>query len=102
MTPSPKKPAKETPESLSAYILRKLKKEGADDVVVSSGAKRSLMIKYSNNLVNTTKTVDLTTLGIFMAMDKRLVSTNILDLNRSCADATLKKLVSFAKSAEKT
>jgi PmbA protein len=101
MTPSKNTGKEISAEELSRYILAKLKKEGADDVVISSGSKSSLMIKFSNNLVNTTKTVDLSTVGIFMAMDKKLVSTNLIDLRKSTADTTIRKLMSFAKSAEK-
>ncbi len=88
-------------EELSGYVLSGLQKAGADDVVITSFDRSSLLVKYSNNLVNTTKTVDQAGLNIFMSMDRRLVTTNMVDLTRSSADETIKKLISFAKSAEK-
>jgi PmbA protein len=88
-------------EELSRYTLRELQKRDADDVVITSFGRSSLLVKYSNNLVNTTKTVDQTGLNVFMSMDKKLVTSNILNLTRSSADETIKRLISFAKSAEK-
>jgi PmbA protein len=88
-------------EEMASYILRELKKQGADDVIVSSQLKNSLLVKFSNNKVNTTKTVELDSTGIFMSMDKRLVTANLIDQTKSSADATMKKLVQLAKISAK-
>lgn len=88
-------------EELSRYALKELQKKGADDVVITAFDKSSLLVKFSNNLVNTTKTVDQASLSLFISMGKRLVTTNIMDLTRNSADETIKKLITFAKSAEK-
>jgi len=88
-------------EELSRYVLTELQKKGADDVVITSYGKSSLLVKFSNNLVNTTKTVDQAGLSVFISMDRKLVTTNIFDLTRNSADESIKKLISFVKSAEK-
>jgi len=88
-------------EELADYIVKKLKKEGADDVLVSSQVKNSLLVKFSNNRINTTKTVESDTLAIFMALDKRLVTTNLPDPTKSSADLTINKLLQLAKSSSK-
>jgi PmbA protein len=88
-------------EELASYIVNKLKRAGADDVIVSSQIKNSLLVKFSNNRINTTKTVEQDTAGIFLAMDKRLVSTNLVDKTRASADLTIKKLLDLARVSAK-
>jgi PmbA protein len=89
-----------SPEELCEYVLKGLKKQGADDAIVSSQSRQSLMIKFSNNKVNTTKTLELTSIGVYMVMNKSVVATNIIDLSKKAADESMKKLVQFAKNSQ--
>ncbi|OIO42013.1 hypothetical protein AUJ10_00050 [Candidatus Pacearchaeota archaeon CG1_02_31_27] len=87
------------PEEISSHILNKLLKAGADDVIVSVSKQDSSLIKYSNNLINTTKTWENIDLGIFMALKKRIILTNIKEFSLSAADDVVNKLLKFVKSA---
>jgi len=87
------------PEEISSHVLNKLLKAGADDVIVSVSKQESSQIKYSNNLINTTKTWENIDLGIFMALKKKIVLTNIKEFSLSAADDVVNKLLKFVKSA---
>ena len=87
------------PEEISSYVLNKLLKAGADDVIVSVSKQDNSLIKYSNNLINTTKTWENIDLGIFMALKKKIVLTNIKEFSLSATDDVVNKLLKFVKSA---
>jgi len=87
------------PEEISSHVLNKLLKAGADDVIVSVSKQESSQIKFSNNLINATKTWENIDLGIFMALKKKIVLTNIKDFSLSAADDVVNKLLKFVKSA---
>ena len=61
------------PTCNSTDILKKLLKAGADDVIVSVSKQESSQIKFSNNLINATKTWENIDLGIFI--DNALFAT---------------------------
>ena len=86
-------------EEISSHVLNKLLKAGADDVIISVSKQDSSLIKYSNNLINTTKTWENIDLGIFMALKKRIILTNIKEFSLSAADDVVNKLLKFVKSA---
>ena len=86
-------------EEISSHVLDKLLKAGADDVIISVSKQDSSLIKYSNNLVNTTKTWENIDLGIFMALNKKIVLTNLRDFSLRAADDVVDKLLKFVKSA---
>ncbi len=87
------------PEEINSHILNKLLKAGADDVIVSVSKQESSQIKFSNNLINATKTWENIDLGIFMALKKKIVLTNLKDFSLSAADDVVNKLLKFVKSA---
>ena len=86
-------------EEISNHILNKLLKAGADDVIVSVSKQESSQIKFSNNLINATKTWENLDLGIFVALKKKIVLTNIKEFSLSAADDVVNKLLKFIKSA---
>ncbi len=90
---------KETPESIAAYLVGQLKGKGADDVVVSAGTERATQLKFSNSAISTTQTWHSEKLSVFIAMQKKLVSTSIRDISRAAADDAAEKLIRFAKAA---
>ncbi|MFH1399705.1 MAG: TldD/PmbA family protein [Candidatus Woesearchaeota archaeon] len=84
---------------LANYVLGQLMKKGADDVVVSSENKVSQLIKFSENKINATKNWELNNLNVFLAINKKLVTTNIRDISQASTDEIIKKLLAYAESA---
>ncbi len=89
----------ESPQEIAAYLVSQLKKKGADDVVVSAGSEEATQLKFSNSTISTTQTWHSEKLNIFLAIDKRLVSTSIRDVSRKAADDAIAKMLKFVKAA---
>ena len=87
-------------EEIARYLKNGLLKKGASDVVVSVQTKDSQLIKYSNNKINTTKKWELTNIGVFVCYDKRIVVTDIRDISKRSAEATIKSIISLAKASQ--
>ncbi|MBS3117827.1 TldD/PmbA family protein [Candidatus Woesearchaeota archaeon] len=87
-------------EALASYILRKLKKGGADDIVVSMTESTNNQIKFSNNKISTTKTWEALSLSVLIAMKKKLVTTTIKDFSTKAADKTVARLLELVKNTE--
>src|SRR3989304_3378611 len=83
---------------LANYILKELKKKGADDVIVELKKQEAYQIKFSNNKIVKTGSEVLFNLGIFMAKDKRIVVTSVRDFNKKEADKTINNLIRFARN----
>jgi PmbA protein len=85
--------------SMAGYIVRELKKKGADDVIVSVNSDDSSQLKFSNNKISTTQLWHSERLDLFMAMDKKLVSTSLREMSMQSADDLIKAAIKFSKSA---
>jgi len=88
-----------TPEEIANYMKKELVKKGADDVLVSVGRDNTTLIKFANNKISVTKSWDTVDLGVFLAKDKKIVSTSIKDFSMKTADETITLLMKFVKSA---
>ncbi len=67
---------------LAYYILKELKKKGADDVIISVNKSEGNQVKFSNNKVVKTGSEILINLEIFMTKDKKVVVTSLKDFNK--------------------
>jgi PmbA protein len=79
------------------YAVKKAQRLGADDVVVASGKSNSQQIKFVNNEVAVTKNWQEESAGVFLTMNKRIVSANIKKFTKNEIDNTLNKLIKLAK-----
>ena len=61
------------PKELCNYIKEQLIKKGADDAILSVSRTTSNQIKFSNSKINTTKEWEMTDLGIFVSIKKKLI-----------------------------
>ncbi len=84
---------------VAKQVMNTLLKKGADDVAILASSSRASQIKYSNSHINATKNWELEFLNIFLAKDRRLVSTTLRDLSKQSAEKAADKLIKFAKSA---
>ena len=84
--------------------LNKLKnnilKKGADDVILTSVNSNVNRIKFVNNKIVKTGTHNLNALNIFVAKDKKLVSTSVKDISEKVIAKTLQELFSFIKKTK--
>ncbi len=85
--------------SVAAYLVSRLRKRGADDVVVSAAREEATQLKFSNSLISTTQSWQSDKLNMFVAIDKKLVGTSIRDLSRRAVDDAVAKLLKFAAAA---
>ncbi|MDP6613025.1 MAG: TldD/PmbA family protein [Candidatus Hydrothermarchaeota archaeon] len=81
------------PESVVKNALRL----GAQDVVVSSESKSTTQVKFVNDQVAVSQSWSEDKLDIFLALDKRLVSTTITPHDQESTDLLLEKLLSRAR-----
>ncbi len=80
------------------YVLKRLKKLGVDDVVISATTDESNQIKYVNNEIATTKRWISDGISVFAAIGKKNSMTNIRAESKSQIDKTLNKLVKIVKN----
>ena len=86
---------------LQKYIVNKLKKNSADDVIISLSNNYTKQIKFSNNQINLNLSYKFESLNIFAAIKQRTISTSLRELSKKSADLTIKKIISNAKSLPK-
>lgn len=79
------------------FLMRNLKRRGADDVVLFFARGESNLLKFSNSKIATTKNWDLATLLIFSTFDKRIVATTVRDLSEASLARAASQLSRFAR-----
>lgn len=89
----------ESRQAIAAHAVRQLRKKGADDVVVSASSDEIAQLKFSNSRISTTQSWQSERLNIFLAIDKRLVSTSIREMSAAAADDAIARMLKFAKAA---
>lgn len=85
---------------IQKYILKELQKRGADDTLIALTDADNLLVKFSNNEINTTKTWNSINLGVFLSMNRRIVYNSIKDLSANSVKESINSLIKFAKSVE--
>ncbi|MBI2143324.1 TldD/PmbA family protein [Candidatus Woesearchaeota archaeon] len=86
-------------EEIAAYLVKQLKKKGADDVVVSAATEEAAQLKFSNNTISTTQSWHSEKINVFMAIDRKLVGTSIRSLGKPAVDDAVQKILKFAAAA---
>lgn len=79
------------------FLMKNLKRRGADDVVLFFARGKSNLLKFSNSKIATTKNWDLATLLIFATFDKRIVVTTMRDLSEASLTRAASQLSRFAR-----
>ncbi|MFH1408509.1 MAG: TldD/PmbA family protein [Nanoarchaeota archaeon] len=82
---------------LAKAFLRELKKQGADDVVISTEHSLHTQLKYVNNDIVAPKIWEEEEYGVFIVVDKRILSTRIQHLSMASLPRRAKDLMVFAK-----
>ena len=65
--------------------------------IISSSSGKCTSIKFVNNKVINISLDDSHTIGIFVAKNKKIITTSLKDLNKKSADATIKTIKSYIK-----
>lgn len=86
-------------EEIAAYLVKQLKRKGADDVVVNASTEEATQLKFSNNAISTTQSWHSEKVNVFMALDRKLVGTSIRSLGKPAVDDAVQKIVKFAAAA---
>ncbi|MBI2143554.1 TldD/PmbA family protein [Candidatus Woesearchaeota archaeon] len=85
--------------SVAAYLVKQLKKKGADDVVVSAIDEEVTQLKFVNSIISTTQSWHSGKLNMFVAIGKKLVGTSIRSISKSAADDAVSKILKFTAAA---
>ncbi len=84
----------------AAFVLKRAKELGADDIIVSVVEDASTQLKFSNSKVSVTQTWDQVDMGIFLAIGKKVGMTSLKDFNEEKVKATTKTLIEFVKKTK--
>lgn len=79
------------------YVLKKALSLGAQDVVVNAESSSSVQVKFVNDQVAVSQSWSEDKLDVFLAVNKRLVSTTITHQDQRSTDQVLEKLLSLAR-----
>ncbi|MBN1157460.1 TldD/PmbA family protein [Candidatus Woesearchaeota archaeon] len=86
---------KDETKGLCNYTLKELKKNGAEDVIISLETCTTSQIKFSNSRIVSMFQWDLKNAGIFASFSKRLVSTVLKEVSKKHIDETISKINKF-------
>jgi PmbA protein len=85
---------------IAERIEKKFTKAGVDDAIVTISEETKTQLKFSNSKISATQTWKSMNIGLFAAINKRLVSTSIEDYSDKSIDAALKKVMAFANAVQ--
>ena len=85
-------------EELARYLVQQFKKKGADDVVVQLNNTDNSHIKFSNNKVTTTKLWNLEGMSVFVAKDKKVVSSSLKSFSKAAVKELVSQMMQSAKN----
>ena len=85
-------------ETVAKSLLEKFSKAGADDVIVNVSEENSLQVKFANSKIATTLGMDSVHAEVFVAVDKRLVSTTIRDFSENAVYDCVSRIMKFARA----
>jgi PmbA protein len=84
------------------YSLRKrLLEKGAQDIVLTKSESDESMIKFVNNKIVKTGLETSKSVDIFVAQDKKLVSTSLKEFDDATINKTVQKIIDFLKTSQK-
>ena len=72
-------------EDIAQYLLKDLKRKGADDVIVQLSSSTNDIVKFSNNKISTTKDWSTTMMSVFVAKDKKIMATSLKTFTEKAA-----------------
>jgi len=82
------------------FLLRELKKRGADDVVLSAGTYEKLQLKFSNNKISVVQSWESESMEIFVAIKKKLIATSLKDISLNSAKEAVDEMMKFEKAVK--
>ncbi len=81
--------------SVAEYSMKKLSKI-AESVVIGVEEKKEAQVKFSNSKVSTTQRWETTSIGVFAAIKKRVVSTEFMP-DEDSADRAIRRMVEISR-----
>ncbi len=78
------------------HLKKRLTKEVDDFVLIGNNSEMS-QVKFVNNKIVKTGTEDISNINIFAVKDKKIVSTDLKELNEGSADELVKNISNFLK-----
>ncbi|MAG16293.1 TldE-like protein [Candidatus Woesearchaeota archaeon] len=89
-------------ETVAKSLLDKFAKAGANDVIVHINEDQSAQIKFANSKIATTQSWTTAKAEVFVAVNKRLVTTTIKDFSEQAISDSVSRIMKFANSIPPT
>ena len=80
-------------KDIPKLILKRLKEEKADDIVIISNSTDTNQVKFSNNKISVIKNWTNNSITLFVAKDKKIVTTSILDIKKESIEKSIKSII---------
>ncbi|MFX0196481.1 MAG: TldD/PmbA family protein [Candidatus Hodarchaeota archaeon] len=87
-------------EQLAQLILSKAEELGMDDVITNAQRVRSYQVRFANNQIVVTKRWSETSLNVFIVKNKRIIASELMDLEPEALIASIENLTKFASSMQ--
>jgi PmbA protein len=85
---------------VASKIEKKFTRAGVNDTIVTISEDFKTQLKFSNSKISATQTWKSLNIGLFAAIDKKLISTSIENYSDNAIDDALKKVLAFAKAVQ--
>ncbi len=85
-------------QRIAKSLMDKFVKAGADDAIISINESASEQIKFANSRIATTQSWKIAKANVFIAANKRLVSTTIRDFSEKAVNGSISRIMKFAKA----
>ncbi len=86
---------------IEGYTIKKGKELGADDIIAKSILSKERQIRFAKNRISISKEWASKEMEIFMAVDKKLIFTNIDEPTEEKIDRSIQKGIKMAEMMEK-
>ncbi len=86
---------------IEGYTIKKGKELGADDIIAKSILSKERQIRFAKNSISISKEWASKEMEIFMAVDKKLIFTNIDEPTEEKIDRSIQKGIKMAEMMEK-
>lgn len=87
-------------EQLAKLILSKAEELGMDDTITNVQRVRSYQVRFANNQIVVTKRWSETSLNVFIVKNKRIIASELMDLEPESLIASIENLAKFASSMQ--
>ncbi|MFQ6123802.1 MAG: TldD/PmbA family protein [Candidatus Heimdallarchaeota archaeon] len=87
-------------EQLAQLTLSKTEELGMDDVITNANRVLSYQVRFANNQIVVTKRWSETSLNVFIVKNKRIIASELMDLEPEPLKASIENLAKFVRTMQ--